>query len=92
LPKNWVPTEADQNFAASHLLNIEAVAAKFRDHWIGQSGQRGLKADWSATWRNWCRREAESKKIQPQRGRTDWMFDELRAERFEKTIDGRVIQ
>ena len=33
------------------------VAAKFRDHWISQPGQRGVKVDWLATWRNWCREE-----------------------------------
>jgi hypothetical protein len=30
---------------------------KFRDHWIAQPGSRGLKTDWTATWRNWVRRE-----------------------------------
>lgn len=34
-------------------------AAKFRDYFAGAPGQRGLKADWPATWRNWCRKAAE---------------------------------
>lgn len=29
----------------------------FRDYWKAQPGQKGVKADWEATWRNWCRRE-----------------------------------
>lgn len=33
--------------------------AKFCDYWTAQSGQRGTKADWPATWRNWMRRAAE---------------------------------
>lgn len=30
-------------------------AERFRDYWIAQPGQRGVKLDWMATWRNWCR-------------------------------------
>lgn len=30
-------------------------AAKFRDYWISVSGSKGIKQDWPATWRNWCR-------------------------------------
>lgn len=92
LPENWRPSEPDCNFAACHFLNIEAVAANFRDYWIAQPGAKGRKTDWSATWRNWCRREAERRKPQPQRGKLDWMHDELQAERHGKTIDGSLIQ
>ena len=31
-------------------------ALVFRDHWLGAAGQKGVKADWAATWRNWIRR------------------------------------
>lgn len=33
------------------------VADAFRDYWISQPGQKGVKADWLATWRNWARNE-----------------------------------
>ncbi len=33
--------------------------AKFRDYWIAVPGQKGVKLDWFATWRNWCRRAAD---------------------------------
>lgn len=33
----------------------------FVDHWRAQSGQRAVKADWVATWRNWMRRVQENK-------------------------------
>ncbi len=36
---------------------IANVAEQFWDYWIAQPGQRGVKLDWDATWRNWCRRE-----------------------------------
>ena len=43
-------------------LSTELIAAetlKFRDYWKAQPGQRGVKLDWDATWRNWLRRAAE---------------------------------
>jgi len=29
----------------------------FHDHWMAQTGQKAVKADWVATWRNWLRRD-----------------------------------
>ena len=34
----------------------------FRDYWIAQPGQKGVKTDWTATWRNWVRRQQQAKK------------------------------
>ena len=48
-----------EGFAVGLGLNADAVAAQFRDYWHAQPGAKGRKADWDATWRNWCRREAE---------------------------------
>ena len=33
------------------------VFDEFRDYWIAQPGQKGVKTDWDATWRNWVRRQ-----------------------------------
>jgi biotin operon repressor len=38
-------------------LHLDTVADCFKDHWISVGGVRGIKRDWSATWRNWVRRE-----------------------------------
>jgi len=60
LPPDWVP---EPEFAESvGLTNGRASAelAKFRDYWAAQPGQKGVKTDWSATWRNWVRRASES--------------------------------
>jgi len=27
----------------------------FRDYWHAKAGRDGVKLDWPATWRNWCR-------------------------------------
>lgn len=34
---------------------IERELSKFKDYWPAQPGQRGVKVDWDATWRNWIR-------------------------------------
>lgn len=45
--------EADK-IGLGHIYSKEWP--KFHDYWIAQSGQRAVKADWIATWRNWLRR------------------------------------
>ena len=34
---------------------------KFQDYWISQAGQKGVKLDWFATWRNWVRNQKSPK-------------------------------
>jgi hypothetical protein len=53
MPKDFEP---DLDFAAEQGINnvIEEVA-KFTDYWSAAPGQKGIKLDWQATWRNWCR-------------------------------------
>ena len=38
---------------------IGPTAERFRDYWMAQPGQKGVKADWPATWRNWVRRDVD---------------------------------
>jgi hypothetical protein len=40
---------------------IRREAAKFRNYWHAIPGQRGVKLDWNATWRNWCIRSTEDR-------------------------------
>ena len=37
------------------------VFDSFRDYWIAQPGQKGVKTDWDATWRNWVRSQKAPK-------------------------------
>ena len=63
LPKDWTPEPVHLAFAESlGLRNGKAAAEleKFRDYWAAQPGQKGVKTDWPATWRNWVRRAAEN--------------------------------
>jgi hypothetical protein len=61
---------------ADHRPNIEAAVAegmpqhvahqearKFVDHFLALPGEKGVKLDWDATWRNWFRRAAEYRGI-----------------------------
>jgi hypothetical protein len=62
LPQNF---ELDFQFAVDQgLQNTLEEAAKFRDYWNSQPGQKGVKLDWQATWRNWCRNAKPSAKVQ----------------------------
>jgi hypothetical protein len=36
-------------------LNPVKTFDQFKDYWIAQAGQKGVKLDWFATWRNWVR-------------------------------------
>lgn len=47
------------------LDRVRRVFDTFRDYWRAQPGQKALKADWEATWRNWCRREGSFEKQKP---------------------------
>jgi len=58
LKADWQPSQDDYNQALEMGLTVEQVdneAAKFRDYWIGVPGAKGVKLNWSATWRNRCR-------------------------------------
>ncbi|WIE60750.1 hypothetical protein DEI97_013470 [Curtobacterium sp. MCLR17_032] len=40
-------------------IDFQAEHPSFVDYWIAQPGQKGVKTDWDATWRNWMRRVAK---------------------------------
>jgi uncharacterized protein YdaU (DUF1376 family) len=44
-------------FCKQERPDLEPVQTfeKFKDYWIAQAGQKGVKLDWFATWRNWVR-------------------------------------
>lgn len=59
IPDDWRPSEADARAEGLNDLDISREAARFRDYWKARSGSGGVKLDWAATWRNWCRNSAE---------------------------------
>lgn len=56
IPEDW-KTEAKRIRPDWHDQHIERIADGFRDYWIAKTGQSATKADWLATWRNWCRND-----------------------------------
>jgi uncharacterized protein YdaU (DUF1376 family) len=59
LPPDWQPDDDLAAFASANGLDVQRVAAQFRDYWHAKAGKDAVKLDWPATWRGWCRREAE---------------------------------
>ena len=57
LPADWQPTPEELRWAIDARPDIEAnlEVERFRDYWIAQPGAKGVKLDWTATWRNWIR-------------------------------------
>jgi len=45
-------------------LNPAKTFDQFKDYWIAQAGQKGVKLDWFATWRNWVR-STNAPKVNP---------------------------
>jgi uncharacterized protein YdaU (DUF1376 family) len=64
LPSGWTPNDEGRAMASQAFGNSGARAQleKFRDWAASAPGQKGVKADWDATWRNWIRREADAAK------------------------------
>lgn len=54
LPKAWGDW-ALAEFPQWTAERVRAEADRFRDHWAAKTGRDATKADWQATWRNWCR-------------------------------------
>lgn len=42
-------------------INGREVTERFVDYWRAAPGQKGVKLDWVATWRNWLRREHDQR-------------------------------
>ena len=57
LPEDWI--EFCQQYRKD--LNPQSVFEEFKDYWTALPAGKGTKADWTATWRNWVRRQAVPK-------------------------------
>lgn len=70
LPADWRPDEELRQYAKAQGFDertIDRIAEDFRDYWVAQAGARGVKADWPATWRTWCRKERDRRPQPPKR-------------------------
>ena len=57
LSQDWFLSKSMGEWATQERpdLDVRQVAEQFKDYWIAQAGQKGVKLDWDATWRNWVR-------------------------------------
>lgn len=60
IPQDW--GDWAYNELGLSVQDIDWEWGKFRDYWKAASGNKGVKMDWQATWRNWARRKSEEKK------------------------------
>lgn len=83
LPDDWVLPDDWRDWAVSHGWSetvIRLEAEKFGDHWRSAPGQRGVKLDWKATWRNWMR-NASPPRVVSQQTDLDQIFANLEAKK-----------
>lgn len=57
LPKDWIAFCQQER----QELNPYKVFEEFKDYWTALPAGKGTKADWTATWRNWVRRQSAPK-------------------------------
>lgn len=91
LPDDFRPDVDDARKAGLSPDEAARETEKFRDYWISQPGHRGVKLDWPATWRNWCRHAAERRpRAPPQRKRNflDVAMDRLGASHGPESLFG----
>lgn len=66
LPEDWTLPKAWGEWAVSEGWPVAVIrdqSNRFRDYWISAPGQKGVKLDWLATWRNWMRNSNAPKQI-----------------------------
>lgn len=73
LPTDWQLPKAWGEWALAEFPHwtadvVRIEAEKFADHWRAKSGKDATKADWLATWRNWCRSPIAQRAHQPRPG------------------------
>lgn len=63
LPENWIPGPEGVAFCHETRpeLDVQITFERFADYWRSQPGQKGVKLDWMATWRNWVRNESTNR-------------------------------
>lgn len=91
LPDDFCPSLEEAGKTGLSPDEAAREAEKFRDYWISQAGQKGVKLDWPATWRNWCRNAAERRPRPPpprKRNFIDVAMDRLGASHGPESLFG----
>lgn len=64
IPEPFMLTNDMREWASNEVptVDVDASTRRFVDYWRAETGAKATKLDWIATWRNWLRRDADSKK------------------------------
>jgi len=64
IPEPFMLTHDMREWAATEVptVDVDASTRRFVDYWRAESGAKATKRDWVATWRNWLRRDADTRK------------------------------
>ena len=70
IPEEWVL------FCKKERQDIDPYKTfdEFKDYWVSIAGSKGIRADWTATWRNWVRRSFGKNPVSKQGDDKSWMF------------------
>jgi hypothetical protein len=82
IPEPFIVKTEMRAWAAKEVpsVDVDRATRMFVDYWRAKSGRDATKADWEATWRNWLRRDFDSKpgaKAAPTRkvpANDEWMY------------------
>ena len=93
LPPDFCPKDSDMEIGINAGLDVSQITdqiERFRDHWLSSPGQRGVKLDWNATFRNWIRRSADDHSRRNPRNRAPHRSDVMHSlDAIRKFLDGR---
>jgi hypothetical protein len=63
----WEPSASDLAYAADKGVDAQVEGESFKDHWLADTTQKAVKADWAAAWRTWVRNSIKYARPQQQR-------------------------
>lgn len=92
LPHDWMPSLEDMQWAQVNFYPDNAAIMKeaeaFRDYWIAQPGQKGVKVDWQATFRSWLRKAHQPATVTQRRpdAQPHWMDEKRQRDRLALAI------
>jgi hypothetical protein len=64
LPDDWLAWSRDEGLSEAQARR---EADRFRDYFHAASGQKAVKSDWKAAWRNWVRQAVDHAEAHPAR-------------------------
>ena len=87
IPHDWIAFAiAERGWTEK---DARAEASIFVNYWCAKAGSDGVKLDWEATWRNWCRRSNRAGDFRPANGEWDDTAKREYQDRM-RTLDARM--